>query len=65
MERKGANKDMVNLLYKYLSGELDCTWDEFLDILLYEFEFYIEQEIHKKLRKDGINESEIINDFNY
>lgn len=56
---------MVNLLYKYLSGELDCTWDEFLDILLYEFEFYIEQEIHKKLRKDGINESEIINDFNY
>lgn len=56
---------MVNLINQYLSGELYCTWDEFLDILLYEFEFYIEQEIRKKLREDGINESEIVNDFNY
>ena len=56
---------MVNLLYKYILGELDCTWDEFLDILTYEFEFYVEQEIRKELRKNGINESEIVNDFNY
>ena len=56
---------MVNLLYTYILGELDCTWDEFLDILTYEFEFYVEQEIRKELRKNGINESEIANDFNY
>lgn len=54
-----------NLIDEYLSGKLDCSWDEFLDILLYEIDFYIEQEIRKKLRQDGINESEIINDFNY
>lgn len=55
-----------NLINEYLSGKLDCSWDEFLDILLlYEIDFYIEQEIRKKLRQDGINESEIINDFNY
>ena len=56
---------MVNLLYKYMLGELDCTWNEFLDIFTYEFEFYIEQEIRKELRRNGINESEIVNDFNY
>ena len=56
---------MVNLLYKYILGELDCTWVEFLDIFTYEFEFYIEQEIRKELRKNGIYESEILNDFNY
>lgn len=56
---------MVNLLYKYILGELDCTWDEFFDILTYEFEFYVEQEIRKELRKNGINESEIVNDFNH
>lgn len=54
-----------NLINEYLSGKLNCTFDEFLDILLYEIDFYIEQEIRKKLRQDGINESEIINDFNY
>ena len=56
---------MVDLLYQYISGELVCTWDEFLDIFTYEFEFYIEQEIRKELRKNGIYESEILNDFNY
>lgn len=56
---------MVDLLYKYMLGELDCSWNEFIDILACEFETYIEQEVRKKLKEDGINESEIVNDFNY
>lgn len=56
---------MVALINKYISGEMDCSFDEFLEIFTCEFEKRIEQEIRKKLRKDGINESEIVNDFNY
>ena len=56
---------MVNLINKYISGELDCSWEMFLDILNYEFELYIEQEVRRKLKENGINESEIVNDFNY
>lgn len=57
---------MVALINKYISGEMDCSFDEFLEIFTCEFERRIEQEIYKRLKADDIEniESEIVNDFN-
>ena len=58
---------MVALINKYLSGEMNCSFNEFSEIFTSEFEKRIEQEIYRRLKADGIEniESEIVNDSNY